>query len=211
MRTIEIDEDIYAYLCSQTHEFGEAPSTILRRLLRLQALDDLRQPHPDSNDFTGISDETRNSPAAPSDSRTEKEPPFEPATDEPPGPTQTTSELAQFLQTKPFTGKRNALGRFLALLSWFHQRHGDEFEAVTQVRGRRRTYFAKAPEEIERTGRSTKPQPVPGTPWYITTNTSLRLKQVILRKVMTRLAYNKEDIQQAAALLDPRHSRAWTY
>ena len=55
------------------------------------------------------------------------------------------------------------------------------------------------------------PKPVPGTPWHVTTNTSLRLKQVILRKVMTRLAYSKQDIQQAAALLDPRRSRAWTY
>ena len=217
MRTIEIDEDIYRHLCSQTQEFGEPPSSILRRLLGLQAPDDLRhrpsapRPRPDPEHPTQSGQGAHWTSTTPEDPPIQKAPPREPTMEEPSGPIQSTSELSQFLQSRPFTGERNALGRFLALLSWFHQRHEDEFEAVTQVRGRRRSYFAKTPEEIERTGHSTMPKPVPGTPWHVTTNTSLRLKRVILRKVMTRLAYSKEDIQKAAALLDPRRSRAGTY
>ena len=33
MRTIEIDDDVYAYIASNTHEIGETASDILRRLL----------------------------------------------------------------------------------------------------------------------------------------------------------------------------------
>ena len=42
MRTIVIDEDIYSYLCSQTQEFGEPPSSILRRLLNLHPAQRIR-------------------------------------------------------------------------------------------------------------------------------------------------------------------------
>lgn len=35
-RKIEIDEDVYQYLASQTREIGESASSILRRLLRLR-------------------------------------------------------------------------------------------------------------------------------------------------------------------------------
>ena len=85
------------------------------------------------------------------------------------------------------------------------------FEEVAKIRGRHRAYFARDPEDIKRTGSSTLPQPIPKTPWYVATNTSTRLKQVILRKILSRLDYSKADIEQAAALLDPRRGRAWSY
>ena len=71
------------------------------------------------------------------------------------------------------------------------------------VRGRRRVYFAKVPEDIKRTGSSTMPKSIPGTPWYVATNTSTRLKQVIIRKVLSRLGYSKPCAQKAVALIEP--------
>ena len=79
------------------------------------------------------------------------------------------------------------------------------------VRGRRRIYFARTPEVIEQTGSSTKPQPIPGTPWYVATNNSTSRKQRILGKVMTRLGYAKESVREATALLEPDPSLRRSY
>jgi len=215
MRTIEIEEDIYAYLCSQTQEFGEEPSAILRRLLCLDAADGSQQPirprapSPDSDTPAEITDDTSAEPPSSDDDPFEEHTPRQHAPDEPSRAPQTTPEFTEFLNTSAFIRQRKALGRLFAILSWLYQRHGEEFEEVASVRGRHRTYFAKDPEDIKRTGSSTKPQLIPKTPWYVTTNTSTKLKQAILRKLLSRLGYGKDDIEQATALVDPR--RRWTY
>lgn len=205
-RAIEIEEDIYAYLCSQTTEFGETPSSILRRLLHVpksgsprETPDESAEPiRPDGHSapvdpdgaegtFT-VEDEGESSDLAQASPQNAPIP---------------ASELGQFLTTRPFTDHYQALGRFLAVLTWLYQRHGQEFEAVTRVRGRRRVYFAENPDDIARSGSSTMPHPVPGTPWYVTTNTSTRLKLVILAKLLSRLGYPKADIALVAAAVDP--------
>jgi len=210
MRTIEVEEDIYAYLCSHTREFGEAPSSILRRLLRLPK-PGLPQETPEES--TPIGDHT------PVGSREDEDRVTVGAEGEPPGPGRDelqqqpnpASELAQFLTTRAFAGHHQALGRFLAILAWLYQRHGQEFEAVTRVRGRNRIYFAENPDDIARTGRSTKPQLVPGTPWHVATNTSTRLKVVILTKILSHLRYSKGDIELVGSVLDSRRSRGARY
>lgn len=112
-------------------------------------------------------------------------------------------QVLEFVHTWTPASQPLALGRFLSLLSWLNQSHGEGFGMVGMVRGRRRVYFAKAPEDIKRTGSSTMPKAIPGTSWYVATNTSTRLKQVIVRKVMSRLGYTKQCTQAAAALIEP--------
>jgi negative regulator of replication initiation len=175
------------YLCSQTRELGEGPSSILRRLLNL---------HPPTRAASAV-------PGSPGSLESRPIPPS------PPGPktameaSENNRHLLEFVHTWTPTGQPQALGRFLSLLSWLHQSHGEGFGVVGMVRGRRRVYFAKAPEEIKRTGSSTLPKAIPGTPWYVATNTSTRLKQVIVRKVMCRLGYTKQCAQEVAALIEP--------
>jgi len=187
MRTIVIDEDIYAYLCSQTQELGEGPSSILRRLLKLHPLASDTSQEPEGSGSLG-------SPHAPTG------PPDEEVAQ---GPSENDLQLLEFLHTWTVRSQPQALGRFLALLSWLHQSHREEFGVVATVRGRRRLYFAKGPEDIKRTGSSTMPKAIPGTAWYVATNTSTRLKQVIIRKVLSRLGYSKQCTQKAAGLIEP--------
>jgi negative modulator of initiation of replication len=203
-RTIEIEEDIHRYLCSQTKEFGETPSSILRRLLRLPKAasreEELEQPPPIGN---GASESTSDREEDIVVGEEERQSPGQDE-DETPQPVAPGSELALFLTTRAFTGHHQALGRFLALLTWLYQRHSNEFEIATRVRGRRRIYFAENPDDIRRSGSSTMPQPIPDTPWYVTTNTSTRLKSVILTKILSRLGYSKCDITLVAPALAAR-------
>jgi negative modulator of initiation of replication len=216
MRTIELDEDIYAYLCSQTHEFGETPSSILRRLLSLQPLGETEQCSPTrwpevSDAPPEVGGEAKGSPVAQNDSHSRKDWSHIHPTSETQQPSRSTSQVSEFLQTRAFTSQGHALGRFLALLSWLYQQHGEGFGAVAEVRGRRRIFFARTSKEIELTGSSTKPQPIPGTPWYVATNNSTSMKQRILKKVMARLGYAKESVQTATGLVEPDPSLRRSY
>lgn len=212
MRTIEIDEDIYTHLCSQTQAFGETPSNILRRLLNLRLHEGVQNPPqaPSSSEDSkspNVGAETRSNLPAHGDPRSRKDLPRESMDDEVPDLTQGNDPLSQFIQARTFTSRTNALGRFLALLSWLNEQHGEDFGIVTSIHGRRRTFFAKSPEEIKKTGRSTMPRPIPGTQWHVATNNSTRMKQRIIKKVMTRLGYSKDSTDQAAALLEKHRSR----
>jgi hypothetical protein len=102
MRRIDIEDDIYEFLLSNTREIGENASSILRRLLGLKATGDVSnvQPVP---------------------------PPLPPANLARP---KTTTSLSTFLLSADFAGLRQAVERFLALLSWLYRHDPTKFDAL---------------------------------------------------------------------------------
>src|SRR6516165_5019961 len=101
MRTIEIDDEIYDYLRQNTQEIGESASSILRRLLNLNAA---HQP--------GRSAAHDQILAEPARKITSVEPaplPTRPAL----GP---SSKLRQFLTRTELESQRSAVDRFLTIL-----------------------------------------------------------------------------------------------
>jgi len=175
MRRIDIDDDIYEFLLSNTREIGESASSILRRLLGLKATGD--QP-------VQLTD-----------------PPNRPPVN--PVPPKAPTSLGTFLSSGDFMGLRQAVDRFLALLLWLYRHDPSKFEVVQEVHGKRRVYFAKSREAILSGGRSTQPQRIPGTPWYVVTNNDTAKKQSMLAEVMSRLRFDAGEIEEAVSCIEP--------
>jgi negative regulator of replication initiation len=86
--------------------------------------------------------------------------------------------------------------RFLSILKEIHDQYGKTFANVSGLRGRKRTYFSRDAAEIESSGNSTMPIMVPGTPWYVLSNTSTDQKLAILKGVFRLVGCSYEDSQR---------------
>jgi len=99
-------------------------------------------------------------------------------------------ELTEVLAHPIFHSKSTAVNRTLFLLSEIYKAKGKEFEKVLSFGGRDRRYFGKSREEISKTGRSTYPQRIPGTPYWFMTNSPTPAKIALLDDVMRALGYS---------------------
>jgi negative modulator of initiation of replication len=168
MKTIEVDEELYRYIARQTQHIGESASEILRRLLNMTPL---------NGDQTYLSayPETEESPVA--------------------GFVQTV-ELSELLNSSELAAKESAIDRFMLILSSLYQANPDDFTNATEIKGRKRIYFARTEEELRATGNTTKPKPVPGTPYWVISNTNTGRKRNIVGLLMTAMGYSAEFIEQ---------------
>ena len=168
MKTIEVDEELYRYIARQTQHIGESASEILRRLLNMTPL---------NGDQTYLSayPETEESPVA--------------------GFVQTV-ELSELLNSSELAAKESAIDRFMLILSSLYQANPDAFTNATEIKGRKRIYFARTEEELRATGNTTKPKPVPGTPYWVISNTNTGRKRNIVGLLMTAMGYSAEFIEQ---------------
>jgi len=108
------------------------------------------------------------------------------------------SEL-EFVNEPEFKFAHNDTDRFLFVLAWACRRHPDKFSRVcVEVRGRQRVYFAGNADDIERSGISTSPKHIPGTPYWVSTNHSNTHKNEILVKVLCGvLGYDRNAVRCA--------------
>lgn len=211
MRRIEIDDDLYEFLCKNTSEVGESKSSILRRLLGLTQTPNEQSP--------GVIPRVplQTTPDNLS-SRNEVEPPFGGGASVSRAPSQSDREsidspeasapvppLQVFLRNAAFVDLRQAVDRFLYLLTWLYMRDPARFQIVQEVRGKRRLYFSLNPEDILQSGQSTQPRRIPGTPWYVITNNDTGKKQAILAEAMYGLRYTQQEIEEAVAGIDPKN------
>jgi negative modulator of initiation of replication len=109
-------------------------------------------------------------------------------------------ELGLFLRT-PTMRFGNATDKFLAVLAEVHQHNPKDFERVLSIQGRGRVYFARSKEEIIRSGRSTQPRQIPGTPFWVMTNSPTPQKRAMLRKALELLGYSQPACADAAGTL----------
>lgn len=177
MKKIEIDDDLYAYIASNTQFIGESASDILRRLLAVNAKD---TPNLASKESVEQSAKTNVS----NDKKVvNKESIFDLVNKE---------ELAML---------RSAVGRFLAILGALYRVHNKEFAAVLEIRGRDRLYFATSEQDILECGSSTKPRQIPGSPYWVITNSNTTRKKLMLTEVAYALGYNEECVESIRDLL----------
>jgi negative modulator of initiation of replication len=92
----------------------------------------------------------------------------------------------------------SATEKFLAILAEVHKKNAKDFEKVLAIKGRDRVYFAKSREEIARSGRSTQPLQIPGTPYWVMTNSPTPQKRTMLRQVLQLLGYSEPARADAA-------------
>ena len=107
------------------------------------------------------------------------------------------ADLEAFITDSRFAASRNVTSRYLSLLSFLAKKHGNDFEKVLKVRGRRRIYFGRSQEEIARSGKSLHPQRVPGTEYWAMTNADTAQKRDIIAEVLTVLEYPRDAIHSA--------------
>lgn len=173
MKTIEVDDQLYFYIASQTQHIGESASDILRRLLDVQQ--------------RGLSVADPPKPAMP---------PSPAGLNDGSGGRSHFAALSRLLESEKFTRENRAVGRFMLILATLYQLDGSAFTSATEIKGRKRVYFARSEEQLLEHGASTKPRQIPASPYWVITNTNTGRKRSIIAQLMTDLGYCHAQIEQ---------------
>ncbi|MGN4990344.1 replication initiation negative regulator SeqA [Aeromonas sp. 97A] len=169
MKTIELDDDLYFYIASQTRHIGESASDILRRLLEQPA-------------------HQRVSVA-------------EPAAVAQPSAIATRQGLQALLDSGELQKEEKSINRFMLVLSTLYRDNPEGFTQATEIKGRKRVYFSQDPEALRASGSTTKPKPVPETPFWVITNTNTSRKQNMVAQLMASMDYGEEVIAQVCGAI----------
>ena len=110
-------------------------------------------------------------------------------------------ELAAAISDPKFLMQTAAVDRFLYFLGVAFIQKRTDFEKVLMIQGRDRKYFAKSKEEVEKSGNSTQPRNVPGTPYWVMTNSPTIQKRQMLRDALKLLGYSEAAINAAESTI----------
>ncbi|PNW69274.1 replication initiation negative regulator SeqA [Aeromonas veronii] len=169
MKTIELDDDLYFYIASQTRHIGESASDILRRLLEQPA-------------HQGV-------------------PVAEPVAVAQPSAVATRQGLQALLDSGELQKEEKSINRFMLVLSTLYRDNPEGFTQATEIKGRKRVYFSQDPEALRASGSTTKPKPVPETPFWVITNTNTSRKQNMVAQLMASMGYGEEVIAKVCGAI----------
>lgn len=177
MKTIQIEDDLYQYIASQTQNIGESASEILRRLL--------------------LGDAQAEVPAVdvPTPAAVTEEPKAEEKSEKSEAKVTATS-VFNLLNKEEVMTQKGAVGRFLFILAALHRAHPKRFEKVLSVRGRERDYFATSSEELEAHGSSIKPKQIPDSMYWVVTNNNTPRKKLIINEAAVALGYDETEAEK---------------
>ncbi|MCC4790004.1 MULTISPECIES: replication initiation negative regulator SeqA [Vibrio] len=174
MKTIEVDEDLYRYIAGQTERIGESASDILRRLLQVDRPGMV--PFKESVEPKGIV--------------VSKEVGFTPEKFD------GVKEMRSLLISDEFASLKKAIDRFMLVLSTLHKIDPLSFSEATQVKGRKRVYFADNEETLLANGNTTKPKAIPQSPFWVITNNNTSRKRQMVEQLMSRMSFQAELIEK---------------
>tara|TARA_R110001583_G_scaffold195174_2_gene370162 strand:+ start:4305 stop:4922 length:618 start_codon:yes stop_codon:yes gene_type:complete len=205
MKNIEIDDELYLYIVSNTKAIGESASSILRRLLPSGGTHQLPVPLstlvPEPEDDETKSDESfhntevTNSDVIDTDCSEEVK------------PITSSESVFNFINIEELAMQRGAVGRFLLILAALYRAHPKKFNIVTNIapkvsaRKTKRLYFALSEEILTASGSSTKPKQVPQSPFWVITNSNTTRKKMMLTEAATLLGYDENDVIRIRDLL----------
>ncbi len=174
-----------SYIASQTQHIGESASDILRRMLKFSAV----------------------SPAQPAASlATVKEPrtvvavegikpAVTPAKDK-------VRAMRELLLSDEYAEQKKAVNRFMLVLSTLYSLDDKGFaEATESLHGRTRVYFAGDEQTLLQNGNQTKPKHVPGTPYWVITNTNTGRKCSMIEHIMQSMQFPAELIEKVCGTI----------
>ena len=202
MKNIEIDDELYLHIVSNTQAIGESASSILRRLLSLGGAEQLSvSPSKTVIDIQGFV-ETQQDELPQSLETASMD------TDSSEDKATTNSETVfNFINKEELAMQRGAVGRFLLILAALYRAHPDKFNVVTNIapkisaRKTKRLYFALSEEILSASGSSTKPKQVPQSPYWVITNSNTTRKKMMLTEAATLLGYDESDVIKIRELL----------
>lgn len=177
MKTIEVDEELYRYIASHTQHIGESASDILRRMLKFTA-----------GQSAPVSAQAAAAPSAAQG--TDKEAAL-PKTA--PRPQDRVRAVRELLLSDEYAEQKKAVNRFMLILSTLYNLDPKAFDAATEsLLGRTRVYFAGNQQTLVQNGTHTKPQHIPGTPYWVITNTNTGRKRSMIEHIMQSMQFPSE-------------------
>ncbi|WAS99856.1 replication initiation negative regulator SeqA [Rouxiella chamberiensis] len=178
MKTIEVDEELYRYIASHTQHIGESASDILRRMLKFTAGQEVQAPAKAS--------------AAPAEKPVV-------ATNTPRDRVRAMREL---MLSDEYAEQTKAVNRFMLILTTLYTLDPKQFAVATEsLTGRTRTYFAGDQQTLLQNGIHTKPKHVPGTPYWVITNTNTGRKRSMIEHIMQLMQFPVELIDKVCGTL----------
>ena len=180
MKTIEVDDELYSYIASHTKHIGESASDILRRMLKFSAA---------SQPVTPIVKEVRAvQPVV-------EAKPVNPVKDK-------VRAMRELLLSDEYSEQKKAVNRFMLELSTLYSLDQNAFaEATESLHGRTRVYFAADEQTLLKNGNQTKPKHVPGTPYWVITNTNTGRKCSMVEHIMQSMQFPAELIEKVCGTI----------
>lgn len=206
MKNIEIEEDLYQYIASQTQFIGESATSILRRLLGNEKLgnESSANEQVEQNNIKGAINQMINS----TENSVEIEQVLENTSSTDTKDSTIVGDMADanesvfnYLNKEELGMQRGAVGRFLLILGALYRVHSNSFSVVSDIRGRDRLYFSSNLNELTESGSSTKPFQIPESPYWVVTNSNTTRKKMILTKVAVALGYSENEAEDIRELL----------
>ncbi|MBN7121483.1 replication initiation negative regulator SeqA [Erwinia billingiae] len=175
MKTIEVDEELYRYIASHTQHIGESASDILRRMLKFTA----GQKAPATAAVTASTAVSVAKDAVPVKVESR--------------PQDRVRAVRELLLSDEYAEQKKAVNRFMLILSTLYNQDPKAFAAATEsLLGRTRVYFAGNQQTLVQNGTHTKPQHIPGTPYWVITNTNTGRKRSMVEHIMQSMQFPAE-------------------
>ena len=193
MKQIDIDDELYQYIASNTQSIGESASTILRRLLNLsgEKIQTANVELTQNNQTATTSTATLKS-SEPSAAETAKKQTPSAVT-----PVKHKSDnVFNVLNKEELAMQKGVVGRFLFILSAFYRTHKTDFSAVLDIKGRDRVYFATSKEALVNSGSSMNPKNITDSEYWVMTNSNTTRKKMMLHEVALCLGYSAEQAEK---------------
>ncbi len=180
MTTSEVDDELYSYIASHTKHIGESASDILRRMLKFSAA---------SQPVTPVVKEVRAvQPVV-------EAKPVNPVKDK-------VRAMRELLLSDEYAEQKKAVNRFMLVLSTLYSLDQNAFaEATESLHGRTRVYFAADEQTLLKNGNQTKPKHVPGTPYWVITNTNTGRKCSMVEHIMQSMQFPAELIEKVCGTI----------
>jgi negative modulator of initiation of replication len=101
--------------------------------------------------------------------------------------------VRELLLSDEYAEQKKAVNRFMLILSTLYNQDPKAFAAATEsLLGRTRVYFAGNQQTLVQNGTHTKPQHIPGTPYWVITNTNTGRKRSMVEHIMQSMQFPAE-------------------
>ncbi|WP_436857089.1 replication initiation negative regulator SeqA [Citrobacter tructae] len=181
MKTIEVDDELYSYIASHTKHIGESASEILRRMLKFSAA---------SQPVASAAKEVRAQQPVTVEAK-----PVNPVKDK-------VRAMREMLLSDEYAEQKRAVNRFMLVLSTLYSLDPHAFaDATESLHGRTRVYFAADEQTLLKNGNQTKPKHVPGTPYWVITNTNTGRKCSMIEHIMQSMQFPTELIEKVCGTI----------
>ena len=200
MKTIEIDDELYAFIASQTKHIGESACEILRRLLIdepgiVTTVVTSGASIPAASAVPAQAEATPQPVAATPVKTIAKAKPAPAPVSTASAPAASGDDLLQRVNKDALSQLDKRVDQFLFILQQIYLQHPGDFAKVESIVGKNRKYFASSKEELLKSGSSTNPKAIPDSGFWVVTNNNTAKKLAMLSQVLQILGYNDKVVE----------------